>query len=91
MTTDRRETGRERAQRFVDSAQASGPRFPTPEPIATAPCEPARKLLLYCPGHDGWQTGEWLEERKCWVSTAGSMDRLDPTHWMDVPDTPHGL
>jgi hypothetical protein len=56
------------------------------EPIATAPREPERTLLLYCPEQAGWQTGEWCEGR--WVSTADVEIVLEPTHWTDVPPDP---
>jgi hypothetical protein len=57
-----------------------------PEPIATAPRERERTLLLYCPEQAGSQTGEWGEGR--WVSTADIEIVLEPTHWMDVPAFP---
>jgi hypothetical protein len=38
------------------------------QPVATAPRDPERTILLYCPEQGGWQTGEWCEGR--WVSTA---------------------
>ena len=59
-----------------------------PQPIATAPQIPERTLLLYCPEQGGWQTGEWLDERKCWVSTAAIEECLEPTLWTEVPPVP---
>jgi hypothetical protein len=51
------------------SAGASGAQAAvTARPLATAPRERERTLLLYCPEQAGWQTGEWCESR--WVSTA---------------------
>jgi hypothetical protein len=55
-------------------------------PVATAPQELERTLLLYCPEQGGWQTGEWCEGR--WVSTADIEIVLEPTHWADVPERP---
>ena len=49
-----------------------------PQPIASAPYNPERTLLLYCPEQGGWQTGEWCEGR--WVSTADIAIVLEPTH-----------
>ena len=45
-----------------------------------------RTLLLYCPEQGGWQTGEWLHERQCWVSTAAIDEVLEPTMWTEAPD-----
>ena len=36
-------------------------------------------MLLYCPEQGGWQTGEWLGDRKCWLSTAAIDECLEPT------------
>ena len=58
---------------------------PSPEHIGTAPEEPNRTVLLWCPDQGGWQTGRWLAQQGCWVSTAGSEKRLEPTLWMDAP------
>ena len=59
-----------------------------PKPIATAPRQPEHTLLLYCPEQGGWQTGEWIDKRECWVSTAAVDQCLEPTHWTDVPPDP---
>jgi hypothetical protein len=59
-------------------------RYPPLEPIGTAPEEPGRPLLLWCPEQAGWQTGEWLNERG-WVSTLDANTHLEPTHWMEAP------
>jgi len=59
-----------------------------PQPIRSAPKEAERTLLLYCPEQGGWQTGEWLDDRKCWVSTAAIEECLEPTLWSDVPPDP---
>ena len=40
-----------------------------PQPIATAPREPERTLLLFCPEQAGWQAGLWQNGR--WMSTVG--------------------
>jgi hypothetical protein len=69
------------------SVGASGAQAKTrAHPMATAPRELERTLLLYCPEQAGWQTGEWCEGR--WVSTADIEIVLEPTHWMDVPLAP---
>ena len=36
----------------------------------------------------GWQTGEWLHERKCWVSTAAIEEELEPILWTEAPPLP---
>jgi hypothetical protein len=55
------------------------------QPIETAPREPGRKLLLYCPEQGGWQGGEWTGER--WTLT-WTWDFLTPTHWTEAPGKP---
>jgi hypothetical protein len=57
-----------------------------PQPIATAPREPERTLLLFCPEQAGWQAGLWQNGR--WMSTVGVEVELDPTHWRHVPPDP---
>ena len=59
-----------------------------PQPIASAPKDSDRKLLLYCPEQAGWQKGEWLDERECSVSTAASDECLEPSHLSEVPPEP---
>ena len=78
-----RDAARGRAQGYVNEAQDFA--FPTAQPIVTAPKEPERPLLLYCPEQAGWQTGKWVEERGRWVSTAAQQLCLEPTHWMEAP------
>src|SRR5215207_1349410 len=34
-----------------------------PQPIETAPREPERTLLLFCPEQAGWQAGQWQHGR----------------------------
>ena len=60
--------------------------LPAPMPMSRAPRIHERTLLLYCLEQGGWQTGEWLHERKCWVSTAAIDEDLEPTLWTEVPD-----
>jgi hypothetical protein len=55
----------------------------TAQPMATAPRERERTVLLYCPEQGGWHTGEWFEGR--WVSSADIETTLEPTHWMATP------
>ena len=57
----------------------------TTQPIASAPRETGRKLLLYCPKQGGWQVGEWSGER--WILT-WTWDFLTPTHWTEAPSHP---
>jgi hypothetical protein len=58
------------------------------QPIDTAPIEPERTLLLYCPEQAGWQAGHWQIGR--WISTASVEVELDPTHWRPIPSDPPG-
>jgi hypothetical protein len=58
---------------------------PSPEHIGTAPEEPNRTVLLWCPQQGGWHTGQWQSRQGCWVSTAAPEKRLQPTLWMDAP------
>ena len=62
-----------------------------PAPISAAPRERERTLLLYCPEQGGWQTGEWIPERECWVSTGAIDEFLEPTHWTEVPPEPEAM
>ena len=62
--------------------------LPAPMPISRAPRIHERTLLLYCPEQGGWQTGEWLHERECWVSTAATEEELEPILWTEVPPQP---
>jgi hypothetical protein len=55
-------------------------------PMSRAPKIQERTLLLYCPERGGWQTGEWLHERKCWVSIAAIEEVLEPTLWTEAPE-----
>ena len=61
-----------------------------PEPVAkeieTAPRVPEHRLLLWCPEHGGWHSGEWFEDR--WVASLCLADPLEPTHWLPVPSDP---
>ena len=56
-----------------------------PLPIETAPTDPERKLLLYCPEQGGWIVGEWLVGR--WTAS-WTWDLLHPTHWTECPPEP---
>jgi hypothetical protein len=58
----------------------------SPEPIETAPKEPERALLLFCPAQDGWQVGKWSGGE--WLTTAGVELALEPTHWTTLPVKP---
>ena len=62
--------------------------LPVPMPMSRAPKIQERTLLLYCPEQGGWQTGEWLHERKCWVSSAAIEEVLEPTLWTEAPEAP---
>jgi hypothetical protein len=79
-----RDAARGRAQAYVDAAQRFA--FPAAEQIATAPQEPGRALLLYCPKQGGWQAGEWYQGE--WTDTLTRVRSLKPTHWMDIPPSP---
>ena len=57
-----------------------------PQPIASAPKEPERALLLYCPEQGGWHTGEWRQGE--WTDALTRAKHLKPTHWTDVPPRP---
>ncbi len=57
----------------------------TRSPIATAPREEERRLLLFCP-IEGWITREWFEGR--WVDALTLERELQPTWWTDVPPEP---
>ena len=76
------------AFRSVAMAVAEASMSRRPKPIDTAPRLSGRVLLLYCPEQGGWQTGEWVKHQRCWVSTAEAMERLEPTHWTEVPAAP---
>jgi hypothetical protein len=55
-------------------------------PIKTAPTQPERTLLLYCPEQGGWHTGKWFDER--WLDSVTMSEDLEATHWMEVPPEP---
>lgn len=59
-----------------------------PLPIETAPKEPSRGILLYCPDQGGWQIGRWAISR--WLSTR-KVEFLEPTHWAETPAEPQSL
>ena len=80
------ETSRGRAQGYVDAAQFRPTDLPRPQLIATAPREPGRILLLYCPEQGGWHTGEWHEG--VWTDALTRIKNLEPTHWIGVPPSP---
>ena len=69
------------AQAIVHSAQKG--RYP---PIETAPREPERTLLLWCPEQGGWHTGEWFDGR--WLSSADLTTVLEPFYWTSEPEEP---
>jgi hypothetical protein len=78
--------GRELVKRLFDEfAQVLRQQYLLPQPIETAPKQPNRKLLLFCPKQDGWQVGEWAGDR--WLST-WRLEFLDPTHWAETPPEP---
>ena len=81
------ETPKARAQRYINTAvKASAATFPRPDPVATAPRERGRMLLLYCPGQGGWHTGEWHQGE--WTDALTRRKHLKPTHWMEAPPDP---
>ena len=51
-------------------------------PIETAPKEPSRPILLYCPRQGGWELGRWGINQ--WIS-ARRAEFLEPTHWTEAP------
>jgi hypothetical protein len=60
-----------------------------PEPIATAPREHERSLLLFCPEQGGWHVGQWWGvDRARWVAVVDDAIELEPTHWMAAPAGP---
>ena len=70
-------------------SKEEGPAMPSgsaPFFIGTAPREPDRTLLLFCPEQGGWQTGRWIDGE--WRSTAMTAFRLVPTHWTTAPTNP---
>jgi hypothetical protein len=73
-----------KAQGYVDDAQAK--RFPSPDPIGTAPREAERILLLFCPEQGGWHSGLWHHGE--WTDALTGEKHVKPTHWMDVPPEP---
>jgi hypothetical protein len=79
-----RDAARGRAQGYVDAAQRFA--FPAAEQIATAPKDPERALLLYCPEQGGWHVGEWYQGE--WTDTLTRGKSLKPPHWMNIPPEP---
>ena len=71
---------------FAEFARVLRDQYIQPQPIETAPKQPNRKLLLYCPKQGGWEVGEWSGER--WISF-GRIEFLDPTHWAEPPPEPN--
>ena len=60
-----------------------------PQPIATAPREHERSLLLFCPEQGGWHVGQWLGvDRARWRAVNDDAIELEPTHWMPAPADP---
>src|SRR4051794_8980285 len=60
-----------------------------PEPIATAPREHERSLLLFCPEQGGWHVGQWWGvDRARWVAVVDDAIELEPTHWLPAPAAP---
>jgi hypothetical protein len=65
------------------------------EPIRTAPKN--RPILVYCPSHnleayaDFFAVARWVDcdydGREGWFD---NFDMLNPTHWMELPEKPHG-
>jgi hypothetical protein len=64
------------------ATSAGGPEI-NRQRITTAPREPERTLLLFCPEQGGWHTGEWWEGN--WVSSAEIELVLEPTHGPTFP------
>ena len=60
--------------------------FSRPKPIAEAPRDRDRTLLLYCPKQAGWHAGEWFQGR--WVPVIDQTQTLEPTHWLPAPEQP---
>src|SRR3954469_17682383 len=71
------------ARDIVDAAYSS-----RMEPIATAPKERDRTLLLYCCEQGGWRTGTWSEDEQRWIAISACDETLDPSHWADPPPMP---
>jgi len=65
-----------------------GPMFSAPQRIKTAPRQPDKSLLLFCPEQGGWHTGEWVAVTGDWRSVISWDHPLEPTHWMSVPSEP---
>ena len=79
-------TGRELvSELFTEFARVLRDQSLKPMGIETAPKEPGRKLLLYCPKQGGWEIGSWSGER--WVSLR-TIEFLAPTHWTETPPEP---
>ena len=58
----------------------------TARPIASAPRNGERSLLLYCAKQGGWHTGEWFQGE--WTDTLTRGKSLEPTHWTELPEPP---
>ena len=59
------------------------------QPIATAPREHERSLLLFCPEQGGWHVGQWWAvDQARWVALVADAIELEPTHWMAAPSDP---
>ena len=70
---------------FTEFARVLRDQSMRPQAIETAPKQPDRKLLLYCPKQGGWEIGMWSGER--WISLR-TIEFLDPTHWTETPPDP---
>ena len=73
------------SQLFTEFARVLREQYMQPRVIETAPRQPDRKLLLYCPKQGGWEVGAWSGDR--WISLR-TIELLDPTHWTETPPDP---
>lgn len=64
------------------------------QPIATAPREEAREILIFVPArgreyhHDSVLIVSWLAALESWESCCGAVPPDEPTHWQPLPEPP---
>lgn len=60
------------------------------QPIETAPKDREDGILIFCPtfyqGKGGYLQGVWLKDH--WASPMSYLRKLQPSHWMPLPDPP---
>jgi hypothetical protein len=60
--------------------------YDAPQPIATAPHEEDRPILVYCANYHSWHSAVWFRGK--WLAYVDTSTVLEPTHWLEAPPDP---